>query len=386
MTEFVVNTLTITPAAGGLKTYVVEIFRQLLEMDRANQYTFLCSPANRSVFGFAGRFPNAAIRDVSRHPQGRVARILFDQLVVPRLMAARKNAVLITPSSVASVLAGNRQVTLVLAPLSVRALRTAIPRGRSTITPWQAVYFRVFMPLSVRRSSAVVAISQHLAHALAAEYGRAVDVVHAGVDASAVPAQAVRETDRADDGYVLFVSTLFPYKNVDRLLEAFALLHARRRVPAGLKLRIVGRDPGGRQMTRLQAHAGALGVSDRVAFLGPIPHEQLWTVYAGARLFVYPSSMETFGMPVLEAMRAGVPVAASRRMSIPEVTGSAAVLFDPDDVEDMAQAMEHALSDEGLRAALVEAGRRRVQESSWKRSAGEMLEVLERVAGGASRA
>ncbi len=386
MTEFVINTLTVTPAAGGLKTYLVEIFQELLEMDRVNEYTFLCSPVNRSVFAFAGRFPNATIREVPRHPRGPVARILFDQLAVPRLMAKQKDAVLITPSSVASVLVGNRQVTLVLAPLSVRALRTAIPRSRSTITLWQAAYFRLFMPLSMRRSSAVVAISQHLADALTSAYGRSVDVVHAGVAASAVPARAIREPDGDGDGYVLFVSTLFPYKNVDRLLEAFAALHARRRVPAGLKLRIVGRDPGGRQLTRLRSHARALGVSDRVAFLGPIPHERIWPLYQGARLFVYPSSMETFGMPVLEAMRAGVPVAASHRMSIPEVAGSAAVLFDPDDVDDLTQAMERALGDEGLRASLIEAGRRRVQELSWKRSAGEMLEVLKRVAGGASGA
>ncbi|MGH7690841.1 MAG: glycosyltransferase family 4 protein, partial [Gemmatimonadaceae bacterium] len=379
------NTLTVTPAAGGLKTYLVEVFRELLEVDHANEYTFLCSPVNRSVFAFAGRFPNATIREVRRHPRGPVARILFDQLAVPRLMAKQTHTVLITPSSVASILVGHRQVTLVVAPLSVRALRTAIPRDRSTITLWQAVYFRLFMPLSMRRSNAVVAISQHLADALTSEYGRPVDVVHAGVDASALPAPLVDEIDRGGDGYVLFVSTLFPYKNVDRLLDAFSVLHARRRVPAGLNLRIVGRDPDGRQLARLQARARALGVSDRVAFLGPIPHDRIWPLYQRARLFVYPSSMETFGVPVLEAMRVGIPVAASRRMSIPEVAGGAAILFDPDDVEDMAQVMARALGDEGLRASLIEAGRRRVQELSWKRSAGEMLAVLTRVADGALR-
>ncbi|HEY5220106.1 MAG TPA: glycosyltransferase family 1 protein [Gemmatimonadaceae bacterium] len=384
MTDYVINTLSITPPAGGLKTYLVEILERLLEIDAGNNYLLLCSPLNRSVFAFANRFPNATIQQLKRHPGGPVARVFYDQVIVPRIVARNRNAVLITPSSVASLYARNRQVTLILAPLCLRSVRTTVPRSRSTVTRLQALYFRLLMPLSMRRSSAVVAISHHLAKALEAEHGRHVDVVRAGVDAEPPQSGNASESPDSAGPYVLFVSTLFPYKNVDRLLQGFAKMCARENVPADLVLKIAGRDPDGRQLVRLHALADTLGIAHRTQFLGPIPHEDIWPLYERARVFVYPSSIETFGIPILEAMRADVPVVAARRMSIPEVAGDAAILVDPDDIDALAMAMEQVVNDDGLRAALVRAGRIRVLGMNWDQSARDMQAVLRRVADSAT--
>jgi glycosyltransferase involved in cell wall biosynthesis len=166
------------------------------------------------------------------------------------------------------------------------------------------------------------------------------------------------------------------------LLEAFALLRARARAPSDLQLRIAGRDPDGRQRARLEGVTDRLNLTGAVEFLGSVPHNEIAGLYRGARAFVFPSAVETFGLPVLEAMAAGVPVIASDRMSVPEVVGPAGVVVDPDDPSAMARAIGRILDDDSLRSALVAAGRRRVRELTWRRVADEFDALFSEVVAG----
>jgi glycosyltransferase involved in cell wall biosynthesis len=115
--------------------------------------------------------------------------------------------------------------------------------------------------------------------------------------------------------------------------------------------------------------AARCGVETSVDLLGAVAHEGIADLYRGASAFVFPSAVETFGLPVLEAMASGVPVIASDRMSVPEVVGDAGIVVDPDIPPDLAQAIGRVLADEGLRSELIQAGRRRVGELSWRRVA-----------------
>jgi len=175
--------------------------------------------------------------------------------------------------------------------------------------------------------------------------------------------------------YVLYVGTLQPRKNLGRLLEAVALLRKEARRGEAPSLIIAGRkgwlyDPVFQQVERL-------GLEGEVVFPGYVPQEDLPALLSGARLFVFPSLYEGFGLPVLEAMACGTPVVCSNVSSLPEVAGDAALLVDPLDVEGMAEAMNRLLQDEGLRAELVERGYRQVRRFSWERCARATLAVLE---------
>jgi glycosyltransferase involved in cell wall biosynthesis len=128
------------------------------------------------------------------------------------------------------------------------------------------------------------------------------------------------------------------------------------------------------------AAARACGAEDLVHVAGTVDRARLAALYTGARVMVYPSVVETFGLPPLEAMACGTPVVASNRTSIPEIVGDAALLVDPDDVSAFAAALFRALHDETLRADLVAKGRARVARFTWEAAAAGTIDLLEEAA------
>jgi glycosyltransferase involved in cell wall biosynthesis len=173
--------------------------------------------------------------------------------------------------------------------------------------------------------------------------------------------------------YILGVATLYRYKNVARLLEAFARLKTEDRVPH--RLRVVG---GEADVTfvELAEHASSLGIADQVDLVGPLPHQVIAAEYAGASVFAYVSLEETFGLPPLEAMSLGVPVVASRVSSIPEVVGEAAEMVDPLDVGDIARGLRRVLFEPGRSAELRLLGLERTRHFSWDNSARQTVQAL----------
>ena len=164
--------------------------------------------------------------------------------------------------------------------------------------------------------------------------------------------------------YVLYLGTNRPHKNLSRLVEAWAGLADGRR--SGCRLVIAG--PQDARYTEARRRARALDPG-AVLFVGNVDEADLAAVYSGARLVVQPSLCEGFGLPVIEAMACGVPVACSRTPELDEVSGGAALQFDPTNVAEMSTAIDQVLNDEGLRAQLVSRGSTRAGEYSWARSA-----------------
>jgi len=214
-----------------------------------------------------------------------------------------------------------------------------------------------------------------------------VTVVHLGVGPEFRPAPPIdvarvrAALDLPEGGdYLLHVGTLQPRKNLPRLLEAFARAVAGR---ADVALVLAGaRGWGGEDLDGL---ARRLGIADRVRLTGYLPHADLPALYTGALALVMPSLHEGFGLPVLEAMACGVPVACSATSSLPEVAGGAALLFDPLDVDDVAGAIARLIRDAGVRSALAAAGPRQAARFTWDRCARETLAVLEAVGRGGRR-
>lgn len=186
---------------------------------------------------------------------------------------------------------------------------------------------------------------------------------------------AIRSKYGLEQDYILFVSVLYPYKNVETLIKAFA--HMVRQNGSQLKLAIVGRDCDAQQ-SKLQLLAIELGVLDRMQFLGFVPTEDLPAIYSSAQVFVFPSLVETFGKPLVEAMQCGTPVVASKASCIPEVLGGAGLLVNPLDPIEMASAITDVVENRALRCSLVERGLKRGQDFSWEVGARETLEVIER--------
>ncbi len=181
---------------------------------------------------------------------------------------------------------------------------------------------------------------------------------------TASPEAALRASLALGDRRVLLsASAKRPHKNLLRLLDAHASL-----VPAERPVLVL---PGYAtpHEAQLRARAAALGTADDVRFPGWVSAADMAGLYALADAFVFPSLYEGFGLPVLEAMARGVPVACSDRSSLPEVAGDAALLFDPLDVGAMAGTLRRLLGDEALRMRLAEAGTRRAASFTWAHTA-----------------
>jgi glycosyltransferase involved in cell wall biosynthesis len=168
-------------------------------------------------------------------------------------------------------------------------------------------------------------------------------------------------------GYFLFVGTLQPRKNVERLLEAYLQLPPVLR--AARQLVVVGA-PGWRSVELTRRLEAARQRGENVVWLSALTeHAQLRHLYAGSGVFVFPSLYEGFGLPIVEAFAAGVPVVASNATSMPEVCLGAALEVDPSSVAELAAAMAAMARDEALRARCVAAGRRRALELTWAETA-----------------
>jgi glycosyltransferase involved in cell wall biosynthesis len=174
-------------------------------------------------------------------------------------------------------------------------------------------------------------------------------------------------------GYLLFVGTIEPRKNIGGLLDAYARLLARRaNVP---RLVIAGRaesDAGGVLAAITQAP-----LAGHVEYRGYVPAEEREALFKGAQAFVLPSFEEGFGIPALEAMSAGVPVVVSNRGALPEVVGDAGLLIDPDDAESLAAAVERLTDDPDLRATCARRGLDRARQFTWTQTARDVRRAYE---------
>jgi alpha-1,3-rhamnosyl/mannosyltransferase len=213
--------------------------------------------------------------------------------------------------------------------------------------------------------------------------GDRIVAVHHGVEPGFTTAEVEGERDvlmnryglRDGVPYLLSVATREPKKNLSRLLRAYRLVVEHD--PDAPRLALAGKKGWGEGS--LPEEARALGIQHKVAFLGYIPNEDLPRLYRHATLFLFPSIYEGFGMPLLEAMACGCPVLASRASAIPEVTGDAAALVDPDDTEALAAEIEALLGDDARRADLARRGMERAAGFTWEETARRTLEAYGRL-------
>jgi len=231
------------------------------------------------------------------------------------------------------------------------------------------------LPDILRRAAAIITVSRFTCEELVAwlpEVAGKVTVIHNGSHARSVPAGGP-ETP-ATPPYALMLGTLEPRKNLPLALDALRILRRR-----GVDLRLVLAG-GASNLLDIPAELRRRGMGQpEVTRTGYIDDARVSALLAGARVLVFPSLYEGFGMPLLEGMEAGVPVVGVRAGATPETVGDAGLLVEPGDAEGFAEAMEQAAFDDGVRGRLIPAGHAQAAKFTWQRAAGATLELYRRV-------
>ena len=199
-------------------------------------------------------------------------------------------------------------------------------------------------------------------------------VIYEGVTQLGPSSPAASDATNAHP-YLLYVGNAYPHKNLESLLHAFSFFHT---LHPQVRLVLAGRDDVFYERLRNECEEISLPPESVQFVMNPTDGE-LHDLYHGAAVYVFPSRVEGFGLPALEAMQAGIPVAASRAGSLPEILADAAVYFHPDDIEEMVETLEQALTNADLRRRLIEKGTQRVQTFSWHTMAEQTLAVYEEV-------
>jgi glycosyltransferase involved in cell wall biosynthesis len=252
------------------------------------------------------------------------------------------------------------------------------PVYRRGVRAW--LYARPVLNLVARRADHIVTVS---------EYSKAQIVEQLGVPSSKVTAiyngvhsqfccadrneafAAVSTALGLTTPYILYVGNLKPHKNVSTLLRAFALLRKRKGIPQ--ELLIIGDDARWGRARREEC--SRLGINDTTHFVPEVAQKLLPKIYAAADLLVMPSTIEGFGLPVLEAMACGTPVACSRAASLPEVGGDAVLYFDAARTEELASVIERVVNSSELQEKLRAKGLERAKRFTWEDSARKHVEL-----------
>lgn len=364
-----IDLTALLPIGTGVDTYLKQLVIHLGQLDRRNQYTIFVTREGRSALKEVLP-PNFAI--ASYAVRLRPARLLFQQLWLPAAAAFSGIDVIHSPSFLSPFYRGRQRHLLTVHDMAFFLLpdcHTRLHRSR---------VFRQAIVRSIRGTHLVSVPSnsakQDLLRLVPEVSASRVRVIPYGIDEDFMPADhavvqgAIRRL-RLPERYILYVGSIEPRKNLEHLVRSYRQLIA----DGSIAEHLVLAGPLGSSHERLINQLESPELRGRVHMPGYIARRDLPWLYAGARLFVYPSLYEGFGFPPLEAMACGVPTVASSSSSLAENLQGAAELVPATDEAALTLAINRLLRDEELRAQYRKKGLARAAEFCWQKTAQQTL-------------
>ncbi len=367
----------------GVEEYTRQLLEHLLTVDQTNEYLLFCNSWQppRTDFSWLEKFPHARLR-MFRLPN-KLLNLSLWYLRWPKIDRLLGGVdIFFMPNLNFIAVSRDAKLVLTVHDLSFDVYPETFGWKQRL---WHAlVGFRSL----IRRADAVVAVSQTTRAECLARYGRhqgKIVVVHNGIDArfrlqdrNDPDLIRVKERYRLPFRFILYFGTLEPRKNIEAIIRAYEYGVARRESVFMKHSLVIAGSCGWRYRSILRAIRNS-PVRERIILTGFVADSDRPALYALATLFVYPSVYEGFGFPPLEAMASGVPVITSNASVFPEIVGTAGILTDPQNPEELYQAMREVLGDRALQETLRIRGLERARQFSWSKAALRMRGLWKKV-------
>lgn len=363
----------------GIGTYIRNVVRTLARLDREGKYFLIGIPDKVDEFGpLPPNFHSVSLAAADNTFRGCVdfraivRRLECNVVHIPHLFwmpRALGCPYVLTVHDLLEHMYGSRNLSNLRRSLHFYLTRRALRGAARVIAVSQFTKSEVqkLLPLPDERIEVVYnAIDERFLHGHASQTDR----------------ELIAQRYQVNYPFILYAGAIRPHKNLVRIIEAFSALKnelAKGRQLADLKLIIIGDDLSGHPRLRRAVVSG--GVQNDVRFLGFVPIEVLRIFYDVAKIFVFPSLYEGFGLPPLEAMAHGTPVVTSNTSSLPEVVGNAAIMVNPENVFEIQRALQRALLDTETREGMKQRGYEQAQRFSWTSSVSRILEIYREIAG-----
>ena len=366
----------------GVGTYIRNVVRTLSRLDHENKYLLIGSPAKVEEIGpLPANFHTVPLLAPERSFQGyrefrtAIQRLRCDLVHIPNLFSIPRGL----PCPYV---------------MTVHDMLEHMSRSREQTGFWRSFHFQLTRRV-LRGAARIFAVSNFTRTEIEKLFEippDQIEVVYNAIDerflrghASAADRELIAKRYQVTYPFLLYAGRVSPHKNVVRMIEAFSALKTeleKDEAYPNLKLIIIGDDLSGNPDLRRTVVRS--GVQNDVRFLGFVPIEVLRIFYDEAKVFVFPSLYEGFGLPPLEAMAHGTPVVTSNVSSLPEVVGGAAVLVNPENVFEIMRALHRVLTDRALRDRMKGRGYEQATKFSWESSVRRIIEVYREVVDGRS--
>jgi glycosyltransferase involved in cell wall biosynthesis len=361
----------------GVGTYIRNVVRNLGRLDHENTYLLIGSPAKVKEIGpLPPNFHTVPLTEPERSVKGyrefrgTVKRLDCDLVHIPNLFSVPRGL----PCPYV---------------MTVHDMLEHMSRAREQSGFWRSLHFQLTKRV-LSGAARIFAVSNFTKNEMEKLFGipsERIEVVYNAIDerflhghATAADRELIAQRYQVNYPFLLYAGRVSPHKNVVRMIEAFSALKTElekdQEFP-DLKLIIIGDDLSGNPDLRRTVVRS--GVQNDVRFLGFVPIEVLRIFYDSAKIFVFPSLYEGFGLPPLEAMAHGTPVVTSNVSSLPEVVGNAAVLVNPENVFEIMRALHHVLLDHAVRERMKERGYKQAAKFSWEKSVQRIVEVYRQI-------
>ena len=355
----------------GLDRYCLELLKSLAALDHRNSYLVFYAPWQQC---YPQALQASNVRMILLHPpRSHYCRIPWQAIIFPRILRRYEPDVLHLPYTT-FIWQRRYRTVMTIHDLS----EFPFPQKFNLL---RAYARRIIARLAVRTADQIVAVSNYTKNEI-------FKILHIDKDKIKVVWEGVSQSDHRcvecantlmkyglNNEYFLYVGVIEKTKNIESIIHAFR--NSQEYIQKYFNIVLVGR--AGNAYNDVIGMINNYGLQEKVRYLGYVEEAELACLYKGAKAFIFPSLVEGFGLVVLEAMSYGIPVITSNVGAMKEVSGNAAFLVDPYNINDIKNAMEKIAFDKNLNSDIIERGKNRTLNFSWKRMAQDMIDIYNKV-------